>query len=189
VSRPECHRWIASRVWSRFARPVMPDDPVLNGPVAAFAERLGVRDLVGATLRSPAFVRDDVRTGLVREPFLWVAAVHRAVDLAPDVMSLRAMQNLGQVPFVPPDVSGWTENEGWLTAASALARIRLAWSVAERVDGYTLADEAPRARVEAAAHLLAVSWSAPTMNALREVAADPRAVLALALSSPEFVAA
>jgi uncharacterized protein (DUF1800 family) len=189
VHRPACARWIAARMWSRFARPVMADDPVLDPLVDAFAARLDTRDLLRAVFRSPRFQDDDVRTGLVREPFLWIASVHRALGVDPELTSLRVLDGMGQVPFVPPDVAGWPENEGWLSAGAALARLRFAQALAVRVEGEPLASLAPSERVDGAAHLLAVKWSDPTARALTQVSRDPRSVLALALVAPEYVAA
>ena len=146
VHSPACARWIAARMWSRFARPVTPDDPVLDPLAAAFAARLDVRELLGAIFRSPHFQEESVRTGLVREPVLWVAAAHRITGAQPELRSLRVLDAMGQVPFVPPDVSGWPENEGWLSAGAALARARLAYELADRVGGGPLADVAPAAR-------------------------------------------
>jgi uncharacterized protein (DUF1800 family) len=190
-------RWVPSRVWSFMAYPVDPGDPVLHGAAAAYAANLSMKDLVRAVLLDPTFRTEATRTGLVKQPVEWVAGTLKALGVAPaavaggrpDVSAVLAA--LGQVPFDPPSVGGWPQNDGWLSTAAALARWQWVGDVlaAPGTDISVVADAAPGDRAEAAASLLSLDrWSPATASALARVADDPVTTMALSLVSPEYVA-
>jgi uncharacterized protein (DUF1800 family) len=120
---------------------------------------------------------------------LWFVGLCRATGLKPgalpdkDMASIRYyLSLLGQVPFQPPSVGGWPAGRAWLTTGSALARLQLAQFIAARVSlsGIKTAG--------AVGELLGVdAFSARTKNALAKVGRDPKALLALAACSPEYV--
>jgi len=187
-------RFVTSRLWSHFAYPVTPSDPVVVDLAAGFARDHDITGLTRAILLHPMFTSGTARTGLVKQPVEWVVGTARALGLTPatptDIGALRA---LGEEPFAPPNVGGWPQNQYWLTTASMLTRLRLATLAAADVSDAALApltDAAPADRPSAAARLLSVpSWGAPTAAALASAAATPRRLLALALVSPEYTLA
>ena len=200
---PESARWVASRGWSHFAYPVQPSDPVVDDLVAAYGSDLSLPALYRAVLLHPQFRSDTARTGLVKQPIEYVVGAVRL--LAPDLLgpgvlaspaggsvvtALTGLLNqLGQVPFDPPNVGGWPQNEYWLTTASSLARLRLASVLVRRADLSALDDSPAADRVDAAAHLLGVEWSGSTAAALAQAQADPPTLMTLALTAPEYVLA
>jgi uncharacterized protein (DUF1800 family) len=98
-----------------------------------------------------------------------------------------ALNGLGQLPFAPPNVGGWPSGRLWLTTAATQARISFAHWVATAGDVSQVADAAPSARIDAAAHLLGIdAFSDRTRAALADVAGDPAALVELALLSPEY---
>ena len=66
VERPECRRFVAGRLWHRYAG-TTPRPEVVEDLAAAFASGLEIRELLTALLTHPAFYGDDVRTGLVAQ--------------------------------------------------------------------------------------------------------------------------
>ena len=80
VQRPECHRFVARRFWTRYAGTV-PTASVLDDLATAFSQRLIVRDLVVAMLTHPAFYTDEVRRGLVAQPVESVANAVRGFGI------------------------------------------------------------------------------------------------------------
>ena len=97
-----------------------------------------------------------------------------------------AMQALGQLPFYPPNVSGWPSGQAWLSTASATTRVQTAALLARSGDLHEVADAAPAARVDAVTHLLGLpSLSARTTAELKTHANDPQRLVASALVSPE----
>ena len=180
------HRWIATRVWCRFAKTVT-TDPVFNTLISAYAERLDVGALMTATFSSPAFLQ--TKGELVKQPVEYVVGALRALKLRADNQSyLGYLQALGQVPFEPPNVGGWPVDDGWLTTAASYTRMKFARFVATKGDISAVVDSPPSARADAAAHLLSVDWwGAQTRVALAQVAQDPESVMTLALCAPEYV--
>ncbi|MEM9513393.1 MAG: DUF1800 domain-containing protein [Actinomycetota bacterium] len=86
VARPECHRFIASRMWMRYAG-TSPPPEVLDFLAAAFASRLRIADLLAAMFTHPAFYADDVRAGLVSQPIETAVALVRGLGL--DLVDVR----------------------------------------------------------------------------------------------------
>lgn len=188
TSHPACAPHVVSSLWSRLARPAGPDDPVVTELAAGFARDLDGAELVRSILLHPEFRADASRDGLVKMPVEYVVGIHRALGLTPGVGVLVTLDALGQTPFVPPDVSGWTANEGWLSTASALARLQLANAIEPGVALDPVTEARPDDRPDAVARLLGVDrWSAATGAALDAASADPRAMLTVALVSPELV--
>ena len=180
------HRWICTRVWSRFAKTVT-TDPAINALITTYAAQLDVSALMTATFLSPAFLA--TKGQLVKQPVEYVVGALRALKLRPDSQKyLAVLRNLGQVPFDPPNVGGWPFDDAWLTTAASYTRLQFAQAVAAKGDISAVADEAVSARSDAAARLLSVDgWGTQTRVALAQVADDPVALMTLALCAPEYV--
>jgi len=196
TSSPASARWVVSRMWSFLAYPVAPDDPVVAELAPAYQADLDMSGLLRSILLHPQFTSPTTAAGLVKQPLEWVAGVLKALGVPPPAVAdgtipvTAALAGLGQIPFDPPSVGGWPQNEGWLSTAATLVR----WEAAARlvrsplVDPSVVADASTGDRPDAAATLLSVpSWSSNTATALAQVADDPAAVIALALVSPEYV--
>ena len=194
---PATARHLAVRLWSRFAAPIGPDDPIAADLAAAWARDQRGDTLVRAMLLHPRFTSPDVKAGLVKQPVEWVVGALRALGLglgAGDAQVGQAtgavLQALGQVPFNPPSVGGWPAEAGWLTTATQLSRLRYAQLLASKADLSTITGVAPAARPLAAARLLGVeAWGDQTTAALARASADPKALMALALIAPQNVLA
>lgn len=193
---PASARWVVSRFWGFVAFPVVPSDPVVSELAGGYAQDLSVAGLLRSIFLHPQFRSDASRTGLVKQPVEWVAGTLRALGVPPAAVAAGdppvypVLAALGQVPFDPPSVGGWPQNDGWLSSASALARWRWADALVRHptADLSAVADAAPAARPDAAASMLSVAgWSPATASALARVADDPRNLVALALVSPEYV--
>jgi len=180
------HRWIASRVWSRFAK-TSTTDPALDSLITTYAEHLNVGALTSALFNSPSFLK--TKGELVKQPVEYVVGALRALKMRADNQTyLGYLQALGQVPFEPPNVGGWPFDDGWLTTAASYARMKFARFVATHGDISSIADQPASARADAAAHLLSLDgWGAQTRVALAQVAQDPESVMTLALCAPEYV--
>ncbi|HEX6477043.1 MAG TPA: DUF1800 family protein, partial [Acidimicrobiales bacterium] len=182
-------RYVAAKLWSHLAYPVKPSDPVVTDITVSYAADLDLTALLRAIFLHPQFTSGTATTGLVKQPIEYVVGSLRALRLPVDQPLVPALlQEMGQVPFAPPSVGGWPQNNYWLSTAATLARLRFANLVAARADLSAIADEVPNQRVDAAAHLLSVdTWSPTTAAALTRVADNPSALTSLALVSPESV--
>jgi uncharacterized protein (DUF1800 family) len=185
---PACAPHIVATLWSRLARPAGPNDPVVRELASSFARDLDTTALLRSIFLHPEFRSDSSRTGLVKTPVEYVVGMHRALGVTPTGAVLVTLDALGQTPFAPPDVSGWTANEGWLSTASALARLQLASTIDPGGALAPVADAASADRPAAVARLLGIDgWSETTASALDDAAGDPRRLLTVALVSPEHV--
>lgn len=188
TSDPACAPHVVARLWSRLARPAGPRDEVVVELAERYANGLDTAALLRAIFLHPEFRSDDTRSGLVKTPVEYVVGIHRSLDLVPTAASLVVLDGLGQTPFAPPDVAGWTAGEGWLSTASALMRLQFATAIDPGAALDPIVAASPDDRPAAAAHLLGVeAWSAATTDALRAAADDPRALLTVALVAPEHV--
>lgn len=145
---------------------------------------LEIRPLVEAIITHPSFL--DRSSPRPRSPVeWWVATRHLySVDLEP-----WALDQLGQVPFAPPNVAGWPGHDRWISAGAMFAKAQLALDSAWDVG--TLGDDDPVGELLARAGLVEVSEA--TRSMLDEAAQrvdgrrDRATVLhALVAMTPEF---
>lgn len=178
-----CPRFIAARLWYRYASPTTPVPAAAQqAMVAAFPNSM---QMLRALLAGEDF--QQTAGNLVKQPVEWFVGAMRQLGLRPASLDtvalgqvLYGLDRLGQVPFAPPSVGGWPAGAAWLTPGTAQTRL----SLAARIAGMT---DVKRLDPESLAYLLAVDgWSDRTYAALKS-AADTRRLLVLGLISPEYV--
>ena len=194
---PAAARFVAAKIWSRFAWPVRPDDPIVSDISASFANDGDVTGLVRRVLLHPLFDSPTARQGLVKEPVEYVVGTLRSLNMSASSLDLasptamRALQQLGQVPFEPPSVGGWPQNGYFVSTATSLARLRFANTVANTASPTQLGwltGSAAAQRPDAIARQLAIDGFTPaTIAALNSPSLNPKQQLAIALVSPEYV--
>jgi uncharacterized protein (DUF1800 family) len=97
-----------------------------------------------------------------------------------------ALRALGQLPFFPPNVSGWPSGQAWLSTASATTRVQTAAFLARAGDLGAVDSAAQAGRVDAVAHLLGIPhFSDRTVAELKTHTNDPQRLVAMALVAPE----
>jgi uncharacterized protein (DUF1800 family) len=181
---------VVSRLWSRLARPGGPDDPVVVELARTYADDLDTTALLRRIFLHPEFLAPESRTGLVKSPVEWVIGSLRSLGLGVPAQVQGVLAALGQIPFAPPDVSGWPANEAWLSTASARTRLEWARGVATRIDLGAIESEPTASRPAAVARILGVdAWGSATAAALASVATQPANLLTVALVSPEHLLA
>lgn len=189
-SSPASSRFVVSRLWSHFAYPVTPEAPVVAELATPFAEAHDLAELVRSILLHPAFLSNEARAGLVKQPVEWGVGTLRVLGLSDSARRLApALRGLGQVPFDPPNVGGWPQNGYWLTTASSLTRLQASSLLVEGAVPAALAQAAVADRPAVAGRLLSVEWSPTTHDALVAAAGDAQTMLALALVAPEYTLA
>jgi uncharacterized protein (DUF1800 family) len=98
------------------------------------------------------------------------------------------MNNLGQIPFNPPTVGGWGNNQFWLSSASSLAQLDFAQNIIEVADLSPVEEAAGADRVDALGELLAIdSWSPQSRAVLQRTRDNVPKLVALALTAPETI--
>ena len=188
VSRDDCQKFIAERLWYRFINDATePTDGLIQN---AFSNR-EILPAMKTLANHPAMKADE--NSMVKPPFEWFIAACRALNVLPStlakpVMILGFFDRLSQKPFYPPNVGGWPAGEIWLTAANAQYRIQLAQLIVSKGDLTPITNVGVANRVKKLADLLGVGeWSARTKSALIASQSDPSKLITTALCSPEYM--
>lgn len=193
VHQPFAAAHVTRNLWSRLVYPVLVDDPVVAELAPAFAADLDATKLVRSIFKHPKFVSADAKTGLVKEPVEWVVGTLRALGLTATQMDsgnpsiLTTLDLLGQRPFLPPSVGGWGQNTYWLSTQTSLARQRFAQAIAARADLSWLDPRAPTQSLDALATRLGIEKWTPNSLAALAATTTAKSLVAIALTTPEFV--
>ena len=196
VRRPQCHRFIATRFWTRYAGPD-PNPSVIDDLAAALAQDLLIKDLLVALFTHPAFYEAEVMDGLIAQPVettanalrgfdadlmdirttSWLEAEEREDDFDfPFFVPIHMLEDMDQLVGHPPNVGGWPHNDPWIDATRATGRlnagIRFAESIVERpspiiTEIAAAARRGPRSAVAAIFAAFGITdWSASTEESL-----------------------
>ncbi|BCB79103.1 DUF1800 domain-containing protein [Phytohabitans flavus] len=183
LRRKECPRFVAARMWRRYASSSQPiPEPTREAMAEVFP---APRAMLRVLFEDEAF--GATAGSLVKQPVEWLVGGMRQLGLRLGGLPaetlttiLKGLRDLGQLPFVPPSVGGWTAGGSWLTSAAAQVRLALAGTLA------TLAAVEKLTPDEVAYILCVEGWTDRTYAVLRGVK-DPRHLLILAMASPEYL--
>lgn len=185
VSKSDNVQFITDRVWFRFVSGT-------TKPPAALAKSFETRDiasLIKALVHSSAWA--DPANAMVKSPVEWFVGACRALKVRPSKLDAGDTQYLlsqmGQLPFNPPNVGGWTYGEAWLSGVAFQYRFQLAQNIVAKADLSPLSVE-PLNMVQACADWLGVAqWSRRTANALTLALGTPSELALAAILSPEYM--
>lgn len=195
LNRAASPRFIAKRIWFRFASGEQMSEATLHRLVSAYSIGKGLTTLMNAVFTDPAF--PGTVGQLVKQPVEWAVGAMRQLAIKPSALSeadrkaLRDhLQGMQQTLFRPPSVGGWPSGATWLTSHTSQVRLRAAEFMANKASSATISklNAAPQqGRADALARLLVVdAWTPRTRAVLDGVAKDVRKLLALGLISPEY---
>lgn len=199
VAQPACARHLTAAIAAELLGPGV-DEGLLDEHAERFAaDGLAIRPLVRALLAAGL---DGAATPMVLPPVPWLVQAMRSLALTPtDVFAVPEAVDLlvgaGQVPMLPPNVSGWPSGRAWLTTAGTLARVNLSSVLATLVpDGAPARAAAAAGDVAALADLLGrpEGFGSATVTAVRDAGTaggrhGATLALATALAAPEMVIA
>ncbi len=188
LAQPASAPFLATRWWQLLAGPQAPPADALDRMVAAYGPDRDLTALFQTLLTDDAYAA--TAGSLVASPVEWVVGAMRSLHVPTDDATLTraagAMRALGQLPFFPPNVSGWPSGQAWLSTASAATRVQTAAFLARagRLDAVVAAPAA--GRLDAVAHLLGIpAWSNRTLAELKTHTDDPQRLVTMALVAPE----
>lgn len=190
VATPAHPRHLATRWWHQLASPDPVPDDTLTRTVAAYGPGRDVTALLRAILLDPAFAAASGT--VVMSPVEWLVGSMRtlAVPVTEDAVqqAVGVLRRLGQVPFLPPNVSGWPSGASWSSTAAASTRAAAATRLAALANLSTIQDASASTRTDAVAHLLGLDgFSERTRAALALAKGDPKRLVATALISPDYL--
>jgi uncharacterized protein (DUF1800 family) len=126
-------------------------------------------------------------------PVEWLIGAVRAlkVPIRDDVAAKKLaviLRALGQIPFYPPNVSGWPSGQAWLSTVAADVRLQAATALAKAGDLSRVEAAAVGDRIETVGYLLGIGeWSARSSAALDAATRNPHQLVAIALNTPEYL--
>jgi len=200
VSKAESARFVLAKLWSHFAYPVKPEDPVVDDLIGTYGSGFDVAGSLRTVFLHPMFRSAQTRTGLVKQPIEYLVGLARALGLGAAAspsgggggrLTLALVASaLGQEPLNPPNVGGWGQNSYWLDTATAEVRLEAALLLARRADLSSIESVSVSQRSAVLADLLGLDgWGPTTASALERQADRPEQLVALALASPDYVVA
>jgi uncharacterized protein (DUF1800 family) len=123
LGHPRTAELVCAKLWHEFVS--LTPDPAEIGRLAAILRTGGyeMKPVLKAMFLSPAF-RDPMNRGaLIKSPVeLLVGSVHLFGLPVPEMTTISSMMALGQLPFYPPNVKGWSGGESWITTYTLLLR-------------------------------------------------------------------
>ncbi len=191
--QPACAEFVAAKLYRFFIGRAAPDDRLAELAAAFRESDLEILPLVRAILTGSEFA--ESRLTRPRFPVEWYVASRLALDLDISPDDIWSVDELGQMPFYPPNVGGWPVGRQWVSAGRQLVRASMALDGSWADDfpeidlgGGTSADRADAALQRCSLYDVA----AATRDGLELVArrvgpADggDRLLTALAMASPE----
>jgi uncharacterized protein (DUF1800 family) len=184
VSKDDNARFITDRLWFRFVSGT-------TTPPASLADSFASRDiasLVTALVHSPAWT--NPANALVKSPVEWFVGACRALKVRPSSLDANDLQwelsQMGQLPFNPPNVGGWTYGQAWLSGVAFQYRFEIAQGLVAKGDLTPLS--VPKSKmVQACADWLGIpDWSRRTASTLAAAVTSPAELAVVALLSPEY---
>ena len=128
LTKPECGRHLAGKVWEYFG---------YESPEPELKERLGksffeagyeMKPLLRKIFLSEEFYSSRAMRSQIKSPLEFVVMMGRQLEMKPlpDRLLLAVLQQLGQVPFLPPNVAGWDWGKAWVNTNTLIARYHFA---------------------------------------------------------------
>lgn len=121
--QPACSRFWSSTLLNAFL--YNDPEPHLVDAFAAVIRRYdyNLSPIMSTLLRSNVFYSDRAYRALVKSPVEFVVGTHKSLALPHIAANApRALMQMGQILFEPPNVAGWPGGANWLTSQMIIAR-------------------------------------------------------------------
>jgi uncharacterized protein (DUF1800 family) len=191
LARPSGPGYLATRWWGQLASDTAPSSATLTALTGAYGSGRNLTALLQRMLTVPAFAAAE--GSLVVDPVEWMIGAVRAlrVPVADDTAAKKlvtVLRTLGQLPFYPPNVSGWPSGQAWLSTAAADARMQAASTLTREGDLSAITQTTTADRIDAVGYLLGIgAWSDRSVTALKPLVGNPPQLVAVALNTPEYL--
>jgi uncharacterized protein (DUF1800 family) len=124
---------VCEKLWREFVS-LAPDTAEIARLAAVLRDNsYEMKPVLKAVFLSPSFRDPATRGTLIKSPVeLLVGSIHLLGQPVPDKTPIaRMLQELGQLPFYPPNVMGWPGGESWITTYTLLLRQQVLRSMIE----------------------------------------------------------
>ncbi len=191
LARPAAAAYLATRTYGQLVSDHAPTVALVDAGVAGYGSERSISGLLAALLGSPGF---SAAAGTkIIGPVDWLIGAIRTLrvpvpDQAAAMKVSRVLGGLGQLPFAPPNVSGWPSGAAWLSTAAADLRMTTAAGLVAKADLQAIETTPESGRLDAAAHLLGIPrWSDRSAAVLKASAGSPKKLVTVALNTPEYL--
>jgi hypothetical protein len=126
--QPACAPYIAGRLWNFFAYED-PEPSVIENLGKVFRDtKYELRPVIRTMLQSKAFYSDRAIATQIKSPIQLVCGTVRLLGLKPPDprFVFGALQQMGQVPLMPPNVKGWPGGRMWINTSTLFVRYNTA---------------------------------------------------------------
>ena len=125
IDHPNCAPFVASKLYRYFhGTEPTPDRRTELGNLFR-AGGYEIRPLVESILRDSTFFAPEKRFNRARTPVEYVTAAFAAITNDDIRWATHVCDEMGQLPFFPPNVAGWPLNSRWLAANVAVLRAHI----------------------------------------------------------------
>ncbi len=131
-------RFLLRKLWHEFIV-TPPDATTMNGLVKTYLTPvrgrpgLQLRPVMRKILSHKLMFESISEPNMVKPPVVYVVGLHRAFGLGiKDQTAYDFLERMGQLPYNPPNVSGWEGGLSWLNTNTVLWRFALAGELLDR---------------------------------------------------------
>jgi uncharacterized protein (DUF1800 family) len=190
LARPASAGHVCGRWYGQLVSDTAPDAATLDRLVAGYGSHRDLTAMFQALYRDPSFAR--AANTIVVGPVEWLIGAVRALRVPMTEATTKkcagVLRALGQLPFYPPNVSGWPSGHAWLSTAAADLRGQAALMLAGGGDLSFVTGAATGHRIDAVGYQLGIgNFSDRTSAALQPLTGNPAQLVAVALTSPEYL--
>jgi uncharacterized protein (DUF1800 family) len=124
LRQPNCAPFIATELYRYFVSDNV-DAPLSQALGQLFVQNdYELRPLLRTLLSSKAFYSSDTIGAQIKSPIQLVAGTVRllGVDMPPQRALMASLTQMGQVPFMPPNVRGWLGGRVWINTSTVFVR-------------------------------------------------------------------
>ncbi|MFQ5741413.1 MAG: DUF1800 family protein [Acidobacteriota bacterium] len=117
-------QFIARKLWEFFVYP-NPDSQIVSQLGRVFQDSgYEIKPLMRAIFEHPHFMSEKAYRAKIKSPVEFVTGSFRQMGIQDpgNIPFILEVFGLGQSPFLPPDVGGWTSDTGWINTGTLLGR-------------------------------------------------------------------
>ena len=123
LGRPAHPAFLIGKIWDEFIVPP-PDAATLNSLISTYTSGgYQLKPVLQQILNHPSLFESIDEPDMIKQPVVYVVGAMRALGLGvTDSTANDYLDAMGQLPYFPPNVSGWEGGLSWLNTDTALAR-------------------------------------------------------------------
>ncbi len=122
--QPQTALFITRKLWDYFVYPD-PDEQIIQELAEVFrSSGYEIEPLMRAVFTHPHFMSSKAHRAKIKSPIEFAVGAFRELGITDPANLPRVSElfGLGQQLFIPPDVGGWTHDEGWINTGTVIGR-------------------------------------------------------------------